>query len=47
MYFMISDFYLHANTDDPRILASGRASRAAFVAAIPGLDFEVARRDSL
>ncbi|MGE8449578.1 MAG: alpha/beta hydrolase family protein [Pseudomonadales bacterium] len=43
MYFMISDFYLHANTDDPRILASGRASRAAFMAAIPGLDFEVAR----
>lgn len=43
MYFMISDFYLHANIDDPRIVSAGRASRACFIAAIPELDYEITR----
>lgn len=43
MYFMISDFYLHANIDDPRIVASGRASRDCFMAASEGLEYNIRR----
>lgn len=43
MYFMIADFYLHANIDDPRIVASSRASRECFMAAVPGLDYDIRR----
>ena len=43
MYFMISDFYLHANQKDPRIVASGRASRSCFMSALPELAFDIER----
>lgn len=43
MYYMFADFYLHANPRDPRILASNRASRECFMAAIPGLDYDIRR----
>lgn len=43
MYYMFADFYLHGNVEDPRILASNRASRECFVAAIPGLDYRIRR----
>lgn len=45
MYFMISDFYLHANVKDPRIVRSSRASRECFMAAVPGMDYQVTRVD--
>ena len=45
MYFMITDFYLHADQQDPRIIASGRASRECFMASRAGLDFEIERVD--
>lgn len=32
MYYFMCDFYLHANPDDPRILAASRASRTCFIA---------------
>ena len=43
MYFMISDFYLHANQDDPRIVSSSRESRECFMVAAPELDYDIAR----
>lgn len=43
MYYMISDFYLHANQKDPRIYESGRMSRWCFMAAAPDLDYEIQR----
>ncbi|QRF63332.1 S9 family peptidase [Variovorax paradoxus] len=32
MYYFMCDFYLHANPEDPRIVAAGRASRTCFIA---------------
>ena len=43
MYFFFADFYLHGNPDDPRILESGRASRACFMAASNDLDYTIKR----
>lgn len=43
MYYFICDFYLHANPDDPRILAASRASRTCFVAAASEGDYLVDR----
>jgi len=42
-YHLIADFYLHGNSDDPRILASNRASRYCFMAAAEGLDYDIVR----
>ncbi|MGO4714360.1 alpha/beta hydrolase family protein [Bradyrhizobium sp. 2TAF24] len=42
-YHFAADFYLHGNPDDPRILASSRASRQSFMAASRGLDVEIDR----
>lgn len=43
MYFLMADFYLHGNPDDPRILESSRASRACFMAAASDLDYSIKR----
>jgi hypothetical protein len=43
IYHFAADFYLHGNPDDPRILASSRASRKCFLAASGGLDYDVSR----
>jgi pimeloyl-ACP methyl ester carboxylesterase len=43
MYFMASDFFLHGNVHDPRIVAAGRASRWCFMAASADLDYTVVR----
>lgn len=42
-YHFAADFYLHGNPDDPRILASSRASRKCFMAAADGLPYHIAR----
>jgi len=41
IYHFFSDFYIHADIHDPRIIASGRASRDCFMASIPALDYDV------
>lgn len=42
-YHFAADFYLHGNPDDPRIVASSRASRTCFMAAAGGLDYDIVR----